>query len=585
MKWFSNLKIRVKLIVCFIILAIFTGVIGFMGINNMSTINARGEEMYKSNFVPSTNLAKIQKSLLIIRSDYLLLVYEQNESKKQERLDEINSFTETNNKYLAEYEKTIKDDKKNKELYDTLKAKLTTYRQIRSEHLELVKQRKYDQAIAGIQDFTDARVALDNALEELIQYNTDLALQKSNESAADYQNQSIIMLCIIAIGIVLAVGLGLIIAGIISKPLNRLLAAANKIAGGDLDVNIDVDSKDEVGILALAFGKMNDNLNDVMSNISVAAEQVASGSRQVSDSSMALSQGATEQASSVEELTASLEEIASQTKHNAESADQANSLAETAKGNAIQGNSQMKEMLKAMEEINESSGNISKIIKVIDEIAFQTNILALNAAVEAARAGQHGKGFAVVAEEVRNLAARSANAAKETTDMIEGSIKKVEGGTRIANQTADALNKIVEDISRVANLVGDIAVASNEQASGIAQVNQGIMQVSEVVQTNSATSEESAAASEELSSQAELLKEQVSRFRLRKSLNSVHGYKTAEDINPEILKLLDKMHGKKDLNGTNDSKHINDSKQINDYQKEAAVPKKIILSDREFGKY
>lgn len=233
------------------------------------------------------------------------------------------------------------------------------------------------------------------------------------------------MVAIIVIGIMLSIFIGLIIANIISKPLNIIVDAANKIADGDLDIDIDIDAKDEVGILAQAFRRMSDSLNDVMINISAASEQVASGSRQLSDSSIALSQGATEQASSVEELTASLEEIAAQTRQNADSANEANALSEQAKGNAIEGNEQMKEMLKAMEEINESSSNISKIIKVIDEIAFQTNILALNAAVEAARAGQHGKGFVVVAEEVRNLAARSANAAKETTDMIEGSIKKV----------------------------------------------------------------------------------------------------------------------------------------------------------------
>lgn len=573
MKWFGNLKIRVKLIICFVILAIFTGIVGLLGINNMDTLNKRGDDMYHNNFVPATSLSEIQRAMLIIRSDYILMVYDRNISKFQERFEEINSFSENTNTILTKYEKTIGNNKTNRDLFDQLKADLTTYRSIRSEHLELVKAEKYDEAIRRMPEFTNARVKVENTINELVKYNSDNALSKSNQNLKDYQNQSVIMIAIILAGIVLSIGLGLLIAGIISRPLNKLVISANQIADGNLDVSINVNTNDEVGVLAKAFTKMTDNLNDVMSNINIAAEQVASGSRQVSDSSMALSQGATEQASSVEELTASLEEIASQTRMNADNATQANSLAITAKGNAIQGNEQMKGMLNAMEEINESSSNISKIIKVIDDIAFQTNILALNAAVEAARAGQHGKGFAVVAEEVRNLAARSANAAKETTDMIEGSIKKVEGGTKIANQTAEALNEIVEDVTKVASLVSNIAIASNEQASGIAQVNQGIMQVSEVVQTNSATSEESAAASEELSSQAELLKEQVSRFKLRKAQNAAHTYKGIDELDPEILKLLDKMNSK---NGLPQSRALN---------KESAATKRIDLSDREFGKY
>ena len=297
--------------------------------------------------------------------------------------------------------------------------------------------------------------------------------------------------------------------------VGEISAVLSEMGNGNMDQNITAEYKGDFVEIKDSLNNISISLSQILGEINQAADQVASGARQVSDASQALSQGSTEQASTLEELTASITEIANQTKQNAMSANQANDLAGSARENGVKGNEQMKGMLKSMVEIDESSANISKIIKVIDDIAFQTNILALNAAVEAARAGQHGKGFAVVAEEVRNLAARSAEAAKETTSLIEGSISKVDTGTKLANATADALNDIADGIEKSATLVGSIANASNEQASGIAQINMGIEQVSQVVQNNSATAEEAAAASEELSGQAELLKEMVGGFKLR----------------------------------------------------------------------
>ncbi len=296
--------------------------------------------------------------------------------------------------------------------------------------------------------------------------------------------------------------------------VSEITDVLTKIGNRNLNQSITADYKGDFVEIKDALNNIIVSLNQVLGDINEAGEQVSAGSRQVSDGSQALSQGSTEQASAIEELTASIAEIASQTRQNAINANTASELTTDARDNAVKGNDQMKEMVNSMIEINESSENISKIIKVIDDIAFQTNILALNAAVEAARAGQHGKGFAVVAEEVRNLAARSASAAKETTDLIEGSISKVREGTRIADETASALNEIVGGIEKATGIVSEIASASNEQASGISQINKGIEQVSQVVQNNSATAEESAAASQELSGQAELLKEMIGKFEL-----------------------------------------------------------------------
>lgn len=292
-------------------------------------------------------------------------------------------------------------------------------------------------------------------------------------------------------------------------------AIAQKIAHGDLSMLVNLESdKDTLGI---AFQQMIASLNQLISRIYMAGEQIASGSGEIANASQDLSQGAATSASSLEEINSSMIEMSSQTKLNAENAGQANTLSGEAKAAAIRGTDQMEEMVQSMVEINEAGQNISKIIKVIDEIAFQTNLLALNAAVEAARAGQHGKGFAVVAEEVRNLAARSAKAAQETSELIEGSVSKTEKGTEVASRTEKVLGEIVTSVTKVTDLVQEIATSSTEQAQGISEVTLGLGQIDQVTQRNTASAEQSAAAAEELSSQAAELRHMLSEFTLQAS--------------------------------------------------------------------
>ncbi len=293
----------------------------------------------------------------------------------------------------------------------------------------------------------------------------------------------------------------------------EIVGSLKKLAHGDLTFEVHpVDEQDE---MRGALKQVADDLNELIGQIQVAGEQIASGSSQVASTSENLSQGATEQASSLEQVSASIGEIGSVTQRTAENADQANQLVAQARAEGEKGNEHMRGLVGAMAEINQAGQNISRIIRVIDEIAFQTNLLALNAAVEAARAGAHGKGFAVVAEEVRNLAARSAKAAKETEELIEGSIAKAERGAEIADLTAGALGEIVSGVTRVSDMIGDIASASREQAQGIGQVSSGLNHVDGVTQQNAASAEEGAATAEELASQANHLHDLLTRFALR----------------------------------------------------------------------
>lgn len=350
------------------------------------------------------------------------------------------------------------------------------------------------------------------------------------------------------------------IANRITQPIAQVAGAVEKMAAGDLNVDLEIKRHDEIGNMSEKINAMvrqfraiisdisrfldevsNGNLtvqsgceyegefrqiresmdaidarlNHTMTDISIAAEQVSSGSEQVSNGAQALSQGATEQASAIEELSATINEVSDQVKNNAVHSGNASAKVAQIRLEMEQSNEKMQKMIDAMKEISGTSGEIGKIIKTIEDIAFQTNILALNAAVEAARAGEAGRGFAVVADEVRNLAEKSAEAAKNTTVLIGSSIRAVEGGSRIADETAHSLARVVENANEITDLVVRISNETNEQANSIAQISQGIDQVSAVVQTNSATAEESAAASEELSGQAQMLKNLVGEFRLK----------------------------------------------------------------------
>jgi methyl-accepting chemotaxis protein len=561
----KNMKVSVKIMLAFAVVFVLTGITGFLGISGLRQLNDASDVIYHSNTVPIKAVSAVRENLMTIKSDFMEIFHVTDSPDKMRYLmNHINEQLSEAAANFAEYE-AKRPDWQGEADYSAARTywdrELVALKNTVFEHLNAGR---FDEAFAFFMgNETEIFDTLVDLFDLSIGYNSQSAYDAN--AAAESTFQMFRMIFAVALVLIISSGvfLAVYVSRLISKPLVVLAGIMEKVGStGNMNVSADEErqfefytsGKDEIGVamagvsafvehvkkvsrnleivaegdltvraatlsaqdtMSNSMNKMLDSLNEMFGEIKNASGQVTDGASQIADGASALASGSTVQAATVEQLSASIEDIAAKTRENAARSDSAARLANTIMANAERGNMQMEQMISAVGEINAANQNISKVIKAIDDIAFQTNILALNAAVEAARAGQAGKGFAVVAEEVRNLAAKSAESAKETGALISNSAEKAELGTKIAGETAASLNEIVEGIGESTKIISEIAQSSDEQSHAIEQINIGVNGVTQVIQQNSATAEQSAASSEEMSSQASTLEKLIARFKLR----------------------------------------------------------------------
>jgi methyl-accepting chemotaxis protein len=515
MQWFYDLKIGRKLILAFALVIALTCFLGLFSLGQLAKVNQASTDI-ATNWLPAVRyLGQMQASMSRYRISEATHILLAEDSEMAATDKSMATRLETLRKQQAAYAALVSEPEE-KRIYGALQQSLDDYLATSGKLTALSREGKKDEARALFRGGSNKLFRQANEqLDALIKINDD-GSGAADQSAGDtYAMSRKLILGTLALLIVVSMALATLVARIVSAPLEEAVTIAQRVADGDLTGHIVRHANDETGQLMDALKTMNDSLLRVVGQVRGGTDAIATASAQIASGNMDLSARTEGQASSLEETASAMEELTSTVKQNADNARQANQLAQSASGTAADGGKVVGEVIATMESISASSRKIVDIISVIDGIAFQTNILALNAAVEAARAGEQGRGFAVVATEVRNLAQRSAAAAKEIKALIDDSVLQVDSGTALVQQAGSTMAAVVASVQRVSDVVAEISSASGEQSTGIEEVNKAIVQMDEVTQQNAALVEEAAAAAGALQEQAANLAGVVSVFRLR----------------------------------------------------------------------